>query len=164
MKTLASILLTILILASCQSDKNQSGKVKEEMKSELEADKNTVKQLDVPWVAVYNDNTKLMEMKKNPLGNSSILTAVDIVDALNLKYPQIKLELIEIVANKAKVKIEDATYLTQQMGSAGARVYLAEVTFSLTEFPKIAAVDFRFKEGDHAAPQILTRSSFKDFN
>ena len=164
MKNLVLILLSILFLASCQSDEKHPGKIKKEVTIEPVIKENQIKQLDVPWVAVYNDSTKLMEMKKNPLGNSSILTAIDIVDALNLKYPQIKLELIEIVANKAKVKIEDATYLTQEMGSAGARAYLAEVTFSLTEFPKIAAVDFRFKEGDHAAPQILTRSSFKDFN
>ena len=122
------------------------------------------KTLDVPWIAVFNDSTKLLEIKKNPVARPGNLNEQDIIDALNLKYPQIRIDSLSIEGNKAIVRIEDSNYLTQEMGSAGARVYLAEATYSLTEVSGIKAVDFRFKAGDHATPGILTRRSFESFN
>ncbi|WP_026896727.1 hypothetical protein [Daejeonella oryzae] len=164
MKNSLIILVLLAAFSSCQSDRKENSKTADTTSLNSNIPKNEVKQLDLPWVAVLNDSTQLMEIKKNPLAISTNLTATDLIDALNLKYPLIKLELVEIAANKAIVKIDDAAYLTQQIGSEGARIYLAEATFALTELPDIAAVDFRFKEGDHASPQILNRNSFKDFN
>jgi hypothetical protein len=42
--------------------------------------------------------------------------------------------------------------------------YLAEATFSLTEFKEIEEVEFIFQEGDHAQPGIYTRERFNNFN
>ena len=126
--------------------------------------KNAEKTLDVPWIAVFNDSTQLLEVKKNPVANPDNLNEQDIIDALNLKYPQIKIEAVSREGNKAIVKIANSVYLTQEMGSAGARAFLAEATYSLTEVNGIEAVDFRFEPGDHAMPGILTRRSFENFN
>ena len=150
----------LFLIASCQSEPGKT-----------DADKSTIsarpyleKTLVVPWIIELNDSTKLMEIKKNPAADLSNLGPQDMVDALNLKYPQIKLEWIKQEGNKAFVKIADATFLTQQSGTEGAQAYLAEATFSLTELKDIHAVEFSFKEGDHAQPGVYSRDDFKGFN
>ena len=164
MKRLLFSFLAIFFLASCQNEqsaKQQSAEVEPE---ESTARADAAKTLDVPWIAVFNDSTQLLEVKRNPVAHPGNLNEQDIIDALNLKYPKIKIEAVSQEGNKAIIKIEDSTYLTQEMGSAGAQAFLAEATYSLTEIKGIEAVDFRFKAGDHAVPGILTRSSFENFN
>jgi hypothetical protein len=70
--------------------------------------------------------------------------------------------LREVRNGVALVEVADADYLTQQMGTTGAHYYLTAATYSLTEAPGVRAVNFLFAEGDHAAPGVYTRESFKD--
>ena len=166
MKSLLISLLAILLLASCQNERSPSQQ-SEPVDTEAESPPSVAeseKTLDVPWIAVFNDSTTLLEMKKNPAARPENLTGQDIIDALNLKYPQIRIDSFSVEGNKAIVSIQNSTYLTQEMGTAGARAYLAEATYSLTEIDDIKAVDFRLKAGDHAMPGILTRRSFENFN
>ncbi len=158
---LSIFIALIFLIISCRSDSEKT----DEQNSEPEKLSMPVKEktLDVPWMAVYNDSTQMMELKKNPVADASNLNAQDIVDALNIKYPQIKLEWVKQEGQKAFVKIADANYLTQQMGTTGAKSYLAEATYSLTEIRGITSVYFDFIEGDHARPQTLTRNSFRNF-
>ena len=160
------ILTLLTLIAACQSDKPVEQQSQSAVKTETRpsAIKNADKTLDVPWIAVYNDSTQLLEMKKNPVGNVANLNQQDIIDALNLKYPEIKLEAVSIANKKLVLNIADATHLTRELGSAGARSYLAEATYSLTEIKGINAIDFRFAQGDHASPGIFTRKSFENFN
>lgn len=162
------LMLPLLIVFSCQNEKKVPEQDENNQQSDAAAEpvtgSATEKTLDVPWIAMFNDSTKLLEIKKNPVAHPGNLNEQDIIDALNLKYPQIKIEAVSRQGDTATVKIADATYLTQEMGSAGARAYLAEATYSLTEIEGIAAVDFRFEAGDHAMPGILTRRSFEGFN
>lgn len=165
MRSLLLSLLAILFLTSCQSDRTSEQSSGTDTVAEAPpVVAESEKTLDVPWIAVYNDSTQLLELKKNPAARPANLTAQDIIDALNLKYPQNRIDSISIEGNKAIVRIADPTYLTQEMGTAGARAFLAEATYSLTEIEGIEAVDFRFKAGDHAMPGILTRKSFENFN
>jgi hypothetical protein len=154
--------IALLLLASCQSD---SSKISlEEMAADSAAMADQNKTLVVPWEATLNDSTHMMEIKRNPAANMTNLSNLDIVDALNYKYPQIKLKWVKQEGNKAFVKIQDADFLTRESGTEGARAYLAEVTFSLTELEAITEVDFSFKEGDHARPGVYKREDFKGFN
>jgi hypothetical protein len=82
-------------------------------------------------------------------------------DAVNTKFPQIRLKKIE--HRTADIEIANDQYLTENMGSDGAQEYLAEVTFTLTENPDIAAVNFIFHAGDHAMPGLYTRESFASY-
>lgn len=118
------------------------------------------KTLVVPWTVQIDGVTHELKIEKDPAANMANLEPVDIVDAINLKYPEIKLEWVKSEGSKAFVRIADASYLTQQSGSEGAQAYLAEVTYSLTEFKSITAVDFEFKEGDHAQPGVYKRTNF----
>lgn len=150
------------ILSACTSDTSKLEE--EEMAKESAALSDLGKTLVVPWNVELNDSTKLMEIRKNPEASMFNLEPVDMVDAINFKYPQIKLEWLKREGKRAFVKIEDARYLTSESGTEGAMAYLAEVTFSLTEFKGIEEVDFAFQEGDHARPGLYTREDFKNFN
>lgn len=161
-KELFTPFIVLFLLSSCMSD--QSDKSLEEQAADSAAIADQSKTLVVPWTVELNDSTLMMEIKKNPDADMENLSYLDIVDALNYKYPQIKLEWLKQEDKTAYVKIEDADYLTRESGTEGARAYLAEVTFSLTEFPGIEAVDFSFKEGDHARPGVYKRVDFKGFN
>lgn len=151
-------ILVLIFLVSCQSEPSKNVEQKSVPVTNMDHEKTLV----VPWVVQMNDSTHAMEIKKDPAADMAHLGPKDLVDALNLKYPQIRLEWIKLEGNKAFVKINDSSYLTQQAGSEGAEAYLAEVTYSLTELKEIAAVDFSFKEGDHAVAGVYTRDSFKD--
>ncbi len=166
---LSILMVGFLALASCTNERSTTQQTSSEPDETAagkpaETVKNEDKTLDVPWTAVYNDSTQLLEIKKNPVARPGNLNEQDLIDALNLKYPQVRLTPVARQGNKLTVEIEDAEYFTQEMGTAGARAYLAEATYSLTELSGIEAVDFRFKVGDHAMPGVLTRRSFENFN
>lgn len=165
MKNFIYICFALILLASCQSnekeDKNQTSGNTEPAKSNIVPPEE--KRLDVPWIVTDNEKTNKLEIKKNPAADASNLNVQDIIDALNIKYPQIKLEWVKQAGEKAFVKIDDANYLTQQMGTTGAESYLAETVFSITEIKGITSVDIKFEEGDHAKPGVYTRKSFKQF-
>lgn len=99
-------------------------------------------------------------MKKvSPLSEDS-LTVPILIQKLNSLYPDIQLRYKKISGDTIFVAIDKSSYLTKQVGTTGAKGYLAEVTFNLTELKNINFVDIHFKEGDHAAPGTYTRTDF----
>ena len=155
MKVFKFLTIAIFFIASCQGEPSKTTDVKDEMEN-MDHEKTLV----VPWSVQTNDSTHVMEIKKDPAADMANLKPADIVDALNIKYPEIKLHWVKLEGNKAVVSIADASYLTQQSGSEGAQAYLAEATYSLTELKGIEAVEFSFKEGDHARPGVYKREDF----
>lgn len=156
MKIFSYLVLLVLLITSCQSEPSKTVEEKEE-----QVNMDEEKSLVLPWNVQMNDSTHAMEIKKDPNADINNLLPEDMVDALNLKYPQIILSWDKLQGNTAFVNIADATYLTQQSGSEGAEAYLAEATYSLTELPGITTVQFSFKEGDHARPGAYTRKDFE---
>jgi hypothetical protein len=157
-----TLVITILMIVSCRTDSTKVTDENADAKSEALADLG--KTLVVPWSVELNDSTQMMEIRKNPDADMTNLGPTDIIDAINYKYPQIRLEWVKQEGTKAFVKIEDASYLTSESGTEGANAYMAEVTFSLTELQGINEVNFDFAEGDHARPGAYTREDFKNFN
>jgi len=90
-------------------------------------------------------------------------TAGSIVTRLNALHPDPGLELLKIEGDIAFVRVPDAEYLTQRMGTTGAEYFMALVTISLTSLSGIEHVNFSFKEGDHAIPGAYSRVDFIDF-
>lgn len=156
------LLITSFMIGSCGTD---SAKVTDQDTITKSATLNDLgKTLIVPYSVELNDSTQLMEIIKNPDADMTNLGPNDIIDAINYKYPQIKLEWIKQEGNKVFIKIADASYLTSSSGTEGANAYMAEVTFSLTELQGINEVNFNFTDGDHARPGTYTRKDFKNLN
>lgn len=160
--SLAGIFLGLLLWTSCRSDRKdvrqKDQQVPEVRTPEVTAEDPRAPRL--PFQTVVDEQTG--RTKLMPAEDVRDLTAQQIVEAANIKYPQVRLVLIKVDRPIAYVKIEDSNYLTQQMGSAGAESYLAEVTFSLTSLKGITSVNFEFPEGDHASPGTYTRENFSD--
>ena len=156
------LIVAFLMIGSCRTDSTKVTDENTDAKSAALSDLG--KTLVVPWTVELNDSTQMMEIKKNPDADMKNLGPNDIIDAINYKYPQIKLEWVKQEGNKAYVKIADASYLTSGSGTEGANAYMAEVTFSLTELQGINEVNFSFLEGDHARPGNYKREDFKNFN
>jgi len=114
------------------------------------------------WEAGLNDSTGKLEVKKSEQPGPDTLSAEAMIRFLNNRYPNVQLKFIKTSGDTIYVSIPEATYLTQQMGSTGPQLYFADAVYNLTEIPGIHYVNFDFAEGDHAAPDILNRDSFKD--
>ncbi|MES3018249.1 MAG: hypothetical protein V4721_10740 [Bacteroidota bacterium] len=162
MKLYKYLALATLVVAACQSEPSKTVEV-EDKAATLDNMENmdSEKTLVLPWSVQMDDATQAMQIKRDPAADMTNLKPEDIVDALNLKYPEIKMQWVKLEGSKAFVTIPEATYLTQQSGSEGARAYLAEATYSLTELKGITSVEFDFEEGDHARPGVYQRANFK---
>lgn len=162
----ALLLLTFpLVFLNCQNqtgeEKKTEGKPTSENEQQPLADTKT---LTLPFIAVVNDKTDKIEIQENPQKSTVPLNKEELAEALNIKYPEIHLEVHKISHDTLMATIPNATYLTQQAGTTGALTYLAEATFAFTELPQVKVVTFSFKEGDHATPGSYSRSSFDKKN
>ncbi len=113
------------------------------------------------WQATLNDSTGRLEMKAAPAG-AEPLSVKPIIEYFNQSNPEIILSFIKTSGDTVYLKIADAHYLTQQMGSTGPTVYLAGLVYNLTDIPGINFVNLDFEEGDHASPGVFTKDDFKD--
>jgi hypothetical protein len=109
---------------------------------------------------VLDSVTQKYTLKKSPLIDDFDLDSINVLEAINRKYPENTLVWKTQRNDTAYVSIPDATYLTQQSGTMGAQVFLAESTYSITEIPGINVVNFDFKIGDHATPGFYKREDF----
>ena len=149
---------TVLLWAGCTSDRKES---RDTSSSSPVREGHTEKPDSLPWNVEYNSETQKLELK--PHSTPALEPAV-IAALLNKKYDKIRLEVQGFDADTLVVKVDHSEVLTEQMGSAGAQTYLAEATYSFTENPRVKAVRFEFREGEHASPGLYTRSSFTYFN
>lgn len=103
----------------------------------------------------------------NLIGTKFIATEIDslypepVIGFINSNNPNIKLEFTKTSGDTLFLRIQDATFLTQQMGSSGPEVYFAEAVYNCTEIPGIRNVHFDFVAGDHAEPGTFKREDFK---
>lgn len=157
-----SLAVFALMALSCQNEsrkdaaKETSGDPASEIATDLGAPLPAL-----PYLAVFDDESERMEVQKNPEFDQALLTVDALTQALIANYPEIKLEVDRVSNDTLFVKLIDATYLTQQMGSSGAHMYILEATYAYTELPDIQVVHFDFAEGDHAIPGAYARAKFE---
>lgn len=91
-------------------------------------------------------------------------TIPQMIELLEKNYPEIPLSFIKQSNDTLFVSIADATHLTQEMGSLGARIFLMEATYAFTDLHGIVVVHYDFSGGDHAIPGSYTRARFEEKN
>ena len=113
------------------------------------------------WEASLDDSTGNIQM--NPTGSlfPDSLSVSSVISMLNKNNPNVQLAVLKMSGDTLYLKIPEATYLTQQMGSTGPELYFAEAVYNLTEIQGIHYINFELAEGDHAGPDIFSRESFK---
>ncbi|HCN83739.1 MAG TPA: hypothetical protein DIT07_08965 [Sphingobacteriaceae bacterium] len=159
MKKLVYYSLIIFLLSACRNSEEETAESKDSVKTSSPI---AQKAIIIPYVAEYNEQTQKIELQHDTGNDVSKFSVAEMIEAVNLRYPKIQMQLLSTDAGIVHVKIIDASYLTENMGTAGAKIYLAEATYALTEISGIKSVDFSFTEGDHASPGIYTRADFKD--
>jgi hypothetical protein len=153
-----AVLSTFISCNTKQSDKKVIDKDTAVLNSF--ADSNTIKtDAHYFWSADLAPQSGVIMKRLRPVAADS-LTQTNIIQILNETYPEIALRFTKSSNDTLFVKISNSKYLTQQMGSSGPEVYLADVTYNLTEIPGINYVAILFKEGDHASPGIYSRTDF----
>ncbi len=155
------LFVVCIFLFSCTSDK----KADEQADSSVSISETKSPEIisDIPWSAVVDSVSQVISMEKSSYISIEELDSTNVIEAINRKYPDIKLTWKSQKGDTANVYIADPSYLTQQTGTMGAEIFLAESTYSLTEIPGIKAVNFSFKIGDHASPGVYRRTDFKSF-
>lgn len=150
------LLLSGLLMFSCRYDREQDRESSTVDTTTFSDEDDQGKEYGPIWsYDAVGDTLALVDSSRGQLA------IPDLIQVMNIQYKDmVSIELVEQVQDSVFVRIDSATYLTQQMGSTGARAYMAEVTYTLTEADHIQYVIFDFTEGDHAGPGVYTRESF----
>lgn len=118
----------------------------------------------LPYFVYFDEQVEQMEIERDPTFSEESLHVDSLTLLFRMHYPEVPLSVIGQEGSTLNLEISDPTFLTQQMGSSGAKTYLVEVTYAFTEIPGIEQVHIQFEEGDHAVPGIYNRESFKNDN
>jgi hypothetical protein len=86
----------------------------------------------------------------------------ELIEILNKRNRQPKIEYIDIISDTIIIQIINDGFLTEKMGTTGAYCYLGETVFTLTENDLIKFVKIEMDSGSHASPGIYNRNDFKD--
>ncbi|TCK85814.1 hypothetical protein [Albibacterium bauzanense] len=157
------VLSTLILLNGCMTDSSENNEVADTLSTQSNEEVENVS-AQLPYEVNYNEETGRFSIVENPETETTSLNGETLANALKNKYPEIDLRLGDRRNDTLDVYIEDASYLTQNIGTAGANAYMAEATFAFTSLDSIKAVNFIFEAGDHASPGAYKRSDFDDFH
>jgi len=184
MKIIKIFLPTIILICACSPNSINpseiSGSRLKELEIENKALKSEIKSYEKDWAVIrgfiWKDELPgFWEIGYGPpflewrpvlvkTIQTSEKTAILIEKEINNHYPKseapgIKFEKIQ--DNIAYIRILDGEFFTQRMGSTGAEIYAAMITFSFTSLENVSYVYLLgFEEGSHAAPGIKSRFDF----
>src|SRR5687767_3430259 len=146
-------LLILLLFLNCN---NASEK-------EKDSSSNFVEYAIPESILVWNVDAEAMIMKRDSNIHDSIITISRIINGLNEKYPQVKLRLLRQGGDTLYVDVPDASYLGEQMGSAGSAAWFDDVVINLTSIPGINYVSFRMDTHSHAQSAIISRKKYENW-
>jgi hypothetical protein len=117
---------------------------------------------DFYWKSEYDTVQNREILIKGRLVDSLGQSPNELIEILNKRNQQPKIEYIDIISDTIKIQIINDEFLTEQMGTTGAYFYLGETVFTLTESDLIRFVKIEMDSGTHASPGIYDRNDFKD--
>lgn len=153
MKLFPILVLTSLLFTACNNSADQP---------EDDGDTANLAPPVYSWQASLNDSTGKLEVKKSDAVGPDSLSVPAVITYLNAANTNVQLTFVKTSSDTVYLKIPDPMYLTQQMGSSGPTIYLAQAVYNLTEIPGIKYVNLDFEEGDHASPGTFSRESFNN--
>jgi anionic cell wall polymer biosynthesis LytR-Cps2A-Psr (LCP) family protein len=159
------LLLLFAFLFSCT---NNAGEKNKADTSKIVSHPDTAKATETEAVDknqfyIWEVDSERKTKTKNPQLRPEYYNVDTLIMGLNAKYPNIRLEKTDIGHDTLYTKIQDAQYLTEQMGSAGSEQYIAQAVVNLTSVKGVNYVRIDFEEGSHASPDVWSNSSFGDY-
>lgn len=156
----------LLLVAACQNERKSAppADVVETEPIEAEPIEMVVGLPALPYFVYFDELEERMEIERDASFDQAALQVDSLTQLFRMHYPEVPLAVSRQEGNTLHLEISDPTFLTQQMGSSGAKTYLVEVTYAFTEIPGIDQVNVVFEEGDHAVPGLYNRNSFKNDN
>ena len=156
-------LSVLILLNGCASDNSESSSELADTSS-IQSNEVESSSTQLPYEVNYNEETGRFSIVANPESTTAPSDGKMLADALKSKYPEIDLRIGDRRNDTLDVYIDNASYLTQNIGTAGANAYMAEATFAFTSLDSVKTVNFIFEAGDHASPGAYQRSDFDDFH
>ncbi|HEV7333807.1 MAG TPA: hypothetical protein VGN63_22425 [Flavisolibacter sp.] len=161
-----TVLFFLAILISCSNNAGDTAATKDS--SEASSDTWRENELgeapaDKEQFFIWQVDTDNKTLTKNPQLHPSYYSVDTLIMGLNERYPQIQLERKHLGHDTLYTEVKNATYLTNQMGSAGSEQYIAQVVLNLTAVKGINHVRIDFEEGSHASPDVWSRKSFAGY-
>lgn len=167
MKYLLWLLLTGFI-AACSNNANQSGvpdtTIAPDGKAWHEAEltpEQMASSKEHYYVWDVDANKKMIKI--NPMLQPQYFNVDTLIAGLNEKFPEILLAKRGLSNDTLYTEIKNASYLTERMGSLGAEQYIAYVVLNITSVEGVNFLRIDFEEGSHAAPDVWSRESFKNY-
>lgn len=159
------ILLIGLLLFSCNNGSDNEEVIYETIRDTASLSSEEDSALTIvhkPSLWVIDGTDAAAEKLKAPTDkNIESMSMQQITTEINQIYTEIPLNYIKTSHDTAFVNISSAMHLTNEIGSTGAYNYMAMVVYNLTENKEVKFVNFKFTEGDHAAPGVYSREDFK---
>jgi hypothetical protein len=155
------LLVSVLVVSCKDSKKDSEGELNEDSTESIVFSKALIDEKDPAlWIYDYDADIPMKNWEIKDLN----ITSKEWIDFLNSQNKNVRLEYSKHSGDTLFVEIKESTFLTQQMGSAGADAYLSVATYTLTEAKNVNYVHFDFEEGDHAIPGIYSRQYYIDRN
>lgn len=114
------------------------------------------------WHTAYDSIQNKEYLKKGRLLDSTPPSVAHLIDVLNKRPPECKIEYVDRLNDTLQIRILNDEFLTEQMGSSGSYCFLGETVYTLTENDSIKFVRIDMNEGSHASPGTYQRSNFND--
>lgn len=157
-----SIILMLIFAIACKDSNKETEDVDTEDTTQTPVySKSAIDEAD-PTVWIYDYDKDIP--KKNREIKELDSSPQEWIDFINSQNKEVALSYVKQTGDTLFVAIKESTFLTQQMGSAGADAYMSVATYTLTEPENVNYVHFDFIEGDHARPGIYSRQYYIDRN
>ncbi len=157
-------LLFLLLLAGCAQNNEKEESPRDQVLKEDTLMQDNTNAGDDPdsklliW-KVTPDYQKIRNASASPL----VQNADTLIKGLNQLYENVFLEKIKTSGDTIYTVIKDAAYLTEQMGTTGAEIYLADLVLNLTAVAGIKYVNLDLAEGSHMQPGVWSPDNFKKY-
>jgi len=117
---------------------------------------------DIYWHTEFDAILNREYLVKGDLLDSLGQSPAELIDILNRRKHECKIEYLDIVGDTIKIRITNDEYLSEQLGTTGAFCFLGETVYTLTENKSLKFVRVEMNYGSHAGPGIYTREDYKE--
>jgi hypothetical protein len=158
-----TILFLFIVMFSCNNKKQEEETIVEETPLSDSADMNKPPEFNPDSKLYIWRSTADYKKEKNEMASPVIMNTDSLIKGLNEYYENVYLEKEKLSGDTLYTIIRDSKYLSQQMGSTGAEMYLADVILNLTTVPGVKYVKIEMEAGDHMQPGTWSAEDFKNY-